>query len=277
MRQGGQLDRVYRLDASGQEVLFILAPMTVATVASLLGSQAGVVAVAVIAAAGNIGLGLRVRKLGRVTALSDPATTTDGDKEQSVLMGRLFLVALTATFITIMMINMVDLALVAWSRERGTPVLAGVLAALWAAGSLLGGVFTASGRWITPDLGRRLLWTALGVVALTAVLPPFLDRPSPVLVGAVLVAGGTTLAPMFGALYSAVAASAPAARRGEAFGWQTTATTVGAGCAAPLAGLLMDQGGPGTAVLIAALAVLAGALLTRLTWSNNSHGTSPSK
>lgn len=145
----------------------------------------------------------------------------------------------------------VDLLLVGWARERGEPALAGILAALWGIGSLVGGLAVGA---VT---GRSRLWlrgvlVVLGLVALVPVLPPVAEPGSPWVVGAVLLIGGTTIAPLLTAANSRVGELAPEHRRAEAFGWYTSAATAGAAVAAPLSGALLDVAGPAAAAAAAA-------------------------
>ncbi|MFD0491278.1 MFS transporter [Saccharopolyspora spinosporotrichia] len=149
----------------------------------------------------------------------------------------------------------VDLVLVGWSRERETPELAGVLAAVWAVGSLVGGLLMGgvTGR---PRLWLRALLAALGLVALVPALPPVAEPASPWLVGLILFAGGTAIAPTLAAVNGRLAEIAPDERRSEAFGWFSTATTAGVAVASPVAGSMLDTAGPAAAAAAAGAAAL---------------------
>jgi MFS family permease len=152
------------------------------------------------------------------------------------------------------------MTIVGWAREAGAPILAGVLGAVWAIGSGAGGL-VAGGLSGTPRLTRRVLLNLGGVLALVPVLPPVFDPASPWLIGLVLLLGGAAIAPAAAAANARVGELAPAERRTEAYGWLSSASTVGFSIALPVSGLLLDHGGPSVAAAGAAVFVVLGVLL----------------
>ena len=249
---GAAREAAYTAESTLQELLFLVGPMLAAGAVALINARAALIGCAAVAVAGAVGFGLALRRAG--LDKPDPPTVTTKRRNPFTLFAVPGLARLIAgALLIVAALSAVDLVMVAWSRDRGTPALAGVLAAVWALGSLSGGLL--SGLVTGPaHLPRRLGAMALSMVALVPTLPPVLHGTSPVLVGAVLLAGGATIAPALAANMNRVGEVAPPDRRGEVFGWVGTATTAGAALSAPLTGWLVD--GFGSAAGVAAGAVL---------------------
>ena len=133
---------------------------------------------------------------------------------------------------------------------------AGPLLGLWGAGSLVGGIVAARGRGMRLEL--LLVALAVGHLALAGV------AGSVVLLAAVLVIAGATIAPTYATVYALVERVAPAGTVTEAFAWLSTAVAVGAAVGSALAGSVADSPGPAAPFLVAgaagAAAVAIGAL-----------------
>lgn len=259
LASGAAREAAYTAESTLQELLFLVGPMLAAGTVALINARAALIGCGVVAVAGAVGFGLALRRAGMdkpeqhtVAAVRrNPFTLFAVPGLARLIVGVLLIVAA---------LNAVDLVMVAWSRDRGTPALAGVLAAVWALGSLSGGLL--SGLVTGPaNLPRRFGAMALSMAALVPTLPPLLHGTSPVLVGAVLLAGGATIAPALAANMNRVGEVAPPQRRGEVFGWVGTATTAGGALAAPVTGWLVDGYGPAVAVAGGAVLGVIAALL----------------
>jgi predicted MFS family arabinose efflux permease len=180
----------------------------------------------------------------------------------SVLRLRGLLPLLATLLLMVAALTTGDMALVAWTRNEGMPAMAGVLGALWAIGSGVGGL-VMGGRPGRPRLALRVAAMSANFVVLTPLLPPVLEHASVWLVGGAALVAGTTIAPAVAATNSRLGAIAPAGRQGEAAGWMSTAMTTGGATAAPVIGLLLDHAGPAAATAFGALAITAGAVLAR--------------
>ena len=259
MANGPALDAAYTAEATLQELLFVLGPVAAAGTVALAGPRAAVGLCAVLALLGSLGFAFAIRRT--------PAAAGSAAAPPDAADGRLFAVpGLAAALVTSMLMvaafTAVGLALVAWARERGTPALAGLLSAMWAIGSFTGGLVTGglAGRR-APRLWLRLGVLSAGMAVLTLTLPPVNDGVPPLLVAAVLLAGGTAIAPAAAANNVQVGLLAPAHRRSEVFGWMATGRTSGSALAAPVAGALMDAAGPAAATAAATVLALAAAAL----------------
>ncbi|MFC7328765.1 MFS transporter [Marinactinospora rubrisoli] len=254
-------DTMYATEATLQELLFIVGPLLAAATVGLAGAPFAVALMAGISLAGSIGFAMALRRAGlhRVPERGD--TGPEVGRRRSLMAQRPLLLIALVSLLLVGGLGAVDLVIVAWARELGTPGLAGGVAAVWAAGSAIGGL-VAGGLIGTPRLTRRAFAAAAGLAVLVPLLPPALSLPSPWLVAPAFFTAGLAIAPTVAAAMTRLGELAPEHRRAEAFGWLTTATTTGVSLSAPLAGWLIDTGGPASGVAGATVMALAAALLT---------------
>ncbi len=257
---GVAVQAAFGVEATLQELLYIVGPVLAAGVIAATNPAAGVLLCAAWALIGSLGLAHALRRAGICgpVARSDPPSP----RTRSLLAAPAFprMLLLFVCLIGGLMAD--DLVMTSWARQRGEPVLAGVFAGIWALGSLAGGLIMASATR-PPRLGRRAAAAALGAIVLVPALPPVSAPGSPLLFGILLLVSGTTIAPIMAAANSRVNDLAPPGRRAEAFGWVSTAITAATSLSAPLAGALLDHGGPAVAAaaagtMMALAAVLAG-------------------
>jgi MFS family permease len=262
MADGPTLRAAYTVEATLQEVLFVLGPAAAAFVVAFAGPRFAMGMVSVLALVGGIGFALMLRRTGLG---GGPRPRPEGAAGGRLLAIPGLAPAIGASMLFVAAYTTVDLAIVAWTRERGTPALAGVLVAVWAGGSLAGGLVSGGLPGLrAPRLWLRTLAVAAGMVALTATLPPLNGLDSALLVGAVLFAGGTATSPTAATSNAIVGGLAPDHRRAEAFGWTATSRTIGGAVAAPAAGFLMDSTGPAAATAAAVALALGSAGLASL-------------
>ncbi len=257
LASGRALEAAYAVEATLQELIYVIAPVFAAFIVTYLGADVGTLAVAVVSILGPALFALALWHAGLQRAPARPASSAGQRRGLLRIPGMLRLPVFGAALIAGLVSG--DLLLVGWSQERGTPQLAGVLAAVWALGSLTGGLL-AGGLPGRPVLWRRGLAAAAGLAALVPALPP-VTAGSPVIVAVLLGLGGMAIAPSLAAANGAVAGIAPPERRNEAFGWFFSATTAGAAVASPLSGAMLDSVGPAGAAGAAALLVAGGAVL----------------
>ncbi|MFC7341841.1 MFS transporter [Saccharopolyspora griseoalba] len=258
LADGEAREAAYAVEATLQELLFVTGPVLAAFVVAAWGPKVAMLGCAGWALLGTTAFAAALWRAGLRGGMGGGEVTGRGPRLWRLpgfvsLLGFCCLIAgaLIAA----------DVLLVGWARERGQPELAGLLAAVWAVGSLAGGL-VAGGLTGKPRLGRRSALVALGMCALVPVLPPVSDPGSPLLVGVILLAGGFAIAPTFAASNSRLAELTPAHRRGEAFGWAGTAMTLGGSASSPLVGAMLDLSGPAAgAAVLAGLAVAAALLV----------------
>jgi hypothetical protein len=250
---------VYTVDATLQEVLFAAGPLLAAATVALAGPTPGTLLVAGFVLVGGIGFAVVLRRAGLDTPVPD-APAAGAVRRRSLLTDPGLAALIVAMGLLVGGLVATDLVIIAWARDRGAPFLAGVLAAVWAAGSLFGGLVAgARASSAAPRLGQWLGAVFVGMAILVPMLPPVARSTSPVLLGVVLFLGGTMIAPAMAAAYHGMALRAPEHRRAEAFGWQSTASRAGAALAAPAVGVCLDGIGPAGGAALAALALAAAA------------------
>ncbi len=256
-------EATFAVESTLTEVLFVIGPMLAAILVSVVNARVAVATCGALALLGSAGFVVVLRRAGLAERAADvPAADQATTSRGSVLRTPGLLPVLGVTLLLVAALASVDMVLVAWARDRGTPGMAGVLAAVWAIGSAVGGVILAA-RIGRQRFALRVAATAGGLALLVPVLPPVNSNPQPWLICAVLVVGGMAIAPTFATGTSRLASVTPADRRGEAFGWLTTASTTGGAAAAPVIGAILDRAGPAPAAALAALLVGVAALLAR--------------
>jgi MFS family permease len=145
----------------------------------------------------------------------------------------------------------VEVGVTAATAGLGSTASAGPLLGLWGAGSLIGGMLAVRlGAGLRGGAGLALVLAALtcGHVLLVPA------AGSVVAMAAVLVLGGTAIAPTYAVVYAMVDDAAPAGTETEAFAWLGTAVAIGAAAGSAVAGAAADHAGPQAAFAIAAAA-----------------------
>ncbi|HVB27664.1 MAG TPA: MFS transporter, partial [Mycobacteriales bacterium] len=242
--EGPRLATMYALEATLQELVFIVGPALVAVLAAALGARITLGATGLLTVVGVAAL--VVSPAVRHRPGSSPAVRGLGAMRSKVLrrlaLSGLFLIGAFA---------MTEVAVVAFVSGRHATAGAGVVLAVWSAGSLLGGLlFGAAGEaYRTRPVAGMLLAVAasLGVLAVA---------PGRFVLAVLLLAGGTTIAPAIARLNARVGEVGAGA---EAFGWMTTGFLCGASAGSGLGGALVDTVGPRAVFLVAAGAVVCAA------------------
>jgi len=240
------------LDSVLIEAVFLSGPLLVAACVLLSGPAAGVLTAG---ALGLLGAVLVARRPGLGTAAERAGRSRGGP---SVVGLPVVQTVFTVSALQVVAFASVETAFTAAARDRGTPALAGVCGAVWAAASAVGGLTYAARRWPGQPT-RRYAALSLGV-ALGEV--PLALTSSPLLLMALLPLAGLAIAPCVSAGSELQSLGVPEERLGEAFAW--TAGTSGAAGAAvgfALAGSLIDAIGVRPTFLVAASVAGAAALI----------------
>jgi MFS family permease len=150
-----------------------------------------------------------------------------------------------------------EVTTVAFTEERGAKTLAGVLLALWAAGSLIAGVLTGAVRWRRTVLARL----RVGACAMAVAMVPLALIDAVWLMGAVLFVAGFAIAPTLIATMSLAEQTVPPSRLTEGMAFVQVGIVAGVAPGAALAGVVIDAHGASPAYLVCvaggAVAVLA--------------------
>ncbi|GAA1601658.1 MULTISPECIES: MFS transporter [Kribbella] len=234
--RGRALQTAFALEAVGDEVVFIVGPVLVTTLATQASPYAALSAAGVLGLAGGIWLAM-------LRASDPPGRGKSNGAEQAPL-----------PWLSIMLLSLIGLGLgatlggaevitVAFTTEKGKAGLAGVVLAIWAFGSLLAGLWYGSVHWRAP-VERRLL---LGTIALAITLAPLPWVNSIPLLGVVLFCCGMTIAPTMVAVTACVEEWVPPERLTEAITWTVTGILLGVAPGNAAAGHAVDIWGPSNA------------------------------
>jgi predicted MFS family arabinose efflux permease len=250
---------IYGLEATAQELIFIAGPAAVALIAGLASARAAVLTTGVVGLAGALSY-----VAAPPFSATERATTPE---RQSVLFGTgVFWYALVGVCLTLGF-NMTDIATVDFVSGRKASAAAGVVLAVWSAGSLLGGVRfgAASSRTTDQVLARIVAVAALGLALCAA-------APGAVGLAVVLFVGGAAVAPALARLYTRLGAVAPPGATTETFGWLAVGFLIGSSAGASIGGVSVDTLGPrptfvlaGAAALLSLAAIAAGSKRARRT------------
>jgi predicted MFS family arabinose efflux permease len=248
---------IYGLEATTQELVWIAGPAMVALIAGLANARAAVVTT------GALGL------VGAVSYVTAPpfaaASRLPPGRRRSVLFGTGVLwytlvgVCLTIGF------NMTDIATVDFVSGRKASASAGVVLAIWSAGSLVGGVgFGAATSRTTDRVLARMVTVAAAGLALCAAAPDTVG------LAVILFVGGAAVAPSLARLYTRIGSVAPGGATTETFGWLAVGFLIGSSAGASLGGVSVDTLGArptfvlaGSAALMALAAIAVGSRRAR--------------
>ncbi len=255
LERPSDVQTAYALESVLDEVVFIVGPILVTVLATGWRSWSGLVAAAGVGLVGTL-------VFASLRTTEPPARRRSADDQPRSPMPW---AAVTATAVVALMLGTTlgaaEVITVAFAEEAGVKSWAGFLLALWAAGSLLGGVITGSIQWRRGP-GDRLRW---GTIALAVAMAPLPWVGSVAVLAGVLFVGGFAIAPTLIATNSLVEQTVPSARLSEGMALVHTGIVAGVAPGATLAGLVIDARGASTAYLIPVVAALLGVLAARLT------------
>ena len=241
----------YALEASLQEIFFVVGPLVVAVVAGVVAPAAALVVAAV---AGAIGTA--------VFALTPPvrAWRPEAEPEERSRAGALG----SAGVRTIVLFGVccgvafggAEIGMPAFADERGSAALGGVPLAFFAAGSLVGGLVVGARTQREP-----LSLMRVSAVALALVLAPLAVAPSVALLAALAFVAGLPIAPAFAAAYGLIDRVARRGTQAEAFAWIGTAVSGGIALGAAGGGAAVDAWGVPAAFVLGCAGAVVGAVV----------------
>lgn len=239
---GEQVTTAYGLEATLQELIYIVGPSLVALAVSLAGPAVALVVVAALLTVGVVTFSLHPR-VRRRSSPPAPDRSVRSWRPPLSLAPLLCALVLTGAF------SFVELSTVRFARSQGAPAAAGVALAVWSAGSLLGGLVLGTRLTVIRDARWRLV-TLMFAVGVLMLLPA--TAPSVWVLAALLFVAGIAIAPTVAALYSQVASEVPGDRGTEAFGWLSAGFQAGTALGALGGGLVVQAAGAHVGLLASA-------------------------
>jgi MFS family permease len=223
-----QLTPLFSLDASAQEIIWVVGPVVTTFVSTQIGTVWGILLAAVLMVGGGIWF-ISSPELGRVRI-------PRSKRRLGVVLTRPpVLLATIVGFLLIGACAAIEAGVVAVFGDSGAQ--AGIILAIFSVGSLAGGLFLGHvpiGPWSTA---RRMFIVFVGT-ALAALVMSF-----PWLAVTLFIAG-IGIAPALAVLFAIVSASVKFSETAEAYGWVGTGQLMGAALGSALAGFLIDGYGP---------------------------------
>lgn len=220
------LTPLFSLDASLQEIIWVLAPVVITLVSTQIGTTEGLLLVAIVLVGGGSWFILSP-EVGRVRI---PRSRNALGK---VVLKPPVLLATVIGFLLIGACSAVEVGVVA-TFEHGS-LAAGLVLAVFSAGSLAGGLAFGHipiGPWA---MARRLLIVTIGLGLTMVMLNVFW-------LGGTLILAGIGIAPALAVLFAITSASVKFSETAEAFGWAGTGQLIGAAAGSAVAGFLVDVG-----------------------------------
>jgi len=220
------LTPLFSLDASLQEIIWVLAPVVITLVSTQIGTTEGLLLVAIVLVGGGAWFILSP-EVGRVRI---PRSRNALGK---VVLKPPVLLATVIGFLLIGACSAVEVGVVA-TFEHGS-LTAGLVLAVFSAGSLAGGLAFGHipiGPW---GMARRLLIVTVGLGLTMVMLNVFW-------LGGTLILAGIGIAPALAVLFAITSASVKFSETAEAFGWAGTGQLIGAAAGSAVAGFLVDVG-----------------------------------
>lgn len=236
--------RAYALDAVVEETVFAISPLIVGVVLAVTEPLVALVATAVLALAGALGLA--------ASPLSQQASHGAGagpDRRAALspLRSPQLRWVLLVMFAVGVGLSPLELAVAARATQVGHPAAAGYLLAALSVGSATGGLLWGRRQHRHSYIHQLLaLLLALAIGTIVAGLTPNLPA-----LAVALAVTGLAVAPLFVAAYLAADRSAPPPMRTEATTWVATASNFGGSAGAAAAGFLIDRTGPTATLLLA--------------------------
>ena len=223
------LDRLFTLDATSQEVVWIAGP---ALVGVLLAGSGAAAAVAGTAAVGGLG-GLWFARM--IAPVWEPHPAPDGPTG----FARQLVAPWLALAMAALGLGLTEVAVPAAAILDGRREAAAWLLALWSVGSLAGGLLAARFPSSTDPAHRVPAYLAL-LAAGSGLTAAVWSTGLGWLAGALFVTG-LGLAPTLAALYGVVSRLVPAARRTQAYAIGTTFALAGIAAGSALGGVLSER------------------------------------
>lgn len=224
-----ELNTAFALEAVLDEVVFIVGPVLATWVTLQVHEFAGIGLAGVAGTLGSLALGAQ-----HATA---PPVVRRAAGPRVPLDGRVLVPVVVASIGIGIIFGAAEVVVVALTDEQGRPGLAGVMLAVWAAGSLGAGLVVGL-LPAPPDVVRRLR-TAL--LALTLSFVPLVFLPRLEWAAVCLFVGGAAISPTLVAAVHLVRESVPEARLTEALSWTTLGLSVGVAPGAALSGWVVDH------------------------------------
>ncbi len=227
--EGDQVRTAFAMESTFDEIDWTLGPLLTATLAAAIDPAAPLIAAAIL----TIIFGLALAALRS----TQPAPhSPDQPRPRGGLMrAGLPIIVVTLAGVGVMF-GAYEVAVPAFAREQGAPNASGLVLAIWAVGSMLGGFWFGTRQW-NAGLPRQAQ-LAIGCLAL-AMIPGLIDYSIAVSVIAAFLAG-VAVAPSLITQFSLAERLVAPERITEGITWAMSGITLGFAAGSAVAGVLID-------------------------------------
>jgi MFS family permease len=243
-----QLTPLFSLDASAQEIIWVLGPVIATLAATQVSTVAGILLAVAFLVVGGTWF-IASPEVGRVRIPRSRRRLGVVLKKPPVLL------ATVVGFLLIAACAAIEAGVVSTFGEGG--VEAGVVLAVFSIGSLVGGL-SFGHRPIGPwALARRMAIVFVGTALASLWMNVWW-------IGALLFVAGVGIAPALAVMFAIVSSSVKFSDTAEAYGWVGTGQLIGAAVGSAVAGFLIDGVGSSGAFFAAAGIALVGFIVPAL-------------
>jgi MFS family permease len=242
---------LYSLDATSQEIIWVLGPLVATLVAASFGNVPMMITVAVIQMLGTIWFLLN-KSVGSIKIPKNKSVLGKALRNPRVAAATVLGLLFVGSFAG------VEVGAVALFGKT----LAGIMFAVFSLGSIFGGLLLAP-RFKGPN--ALTIFLAVTLLGYSAIL---IAPEEPLWVGFSLFVAGLGVAPTLGTLSLMIATGTSGSETVEAYGWTTTGQLVGFSAGSALAGISIDIVSPTASLLVSvvfgAFTLIASLLISRM-------------
>ena len=244
-----ELNTAFSIEAVIDEIVFIVGPVLVTFLTFQVADVSGLVFAGAAATLGSWALALQrgtAPPPGGQRTRSGPTINWPGLwplVAVSVALGVIF--------------GSAEVIIAAFTEEQGRKGAAGIVLAVWAAGSLVAGVAVGA----LPQAADPLRRVRASILVLGVLFAPMVLLSSIPLLAIAMFLGGFMISPTLIALVQLVERTVPPSRLTEALTWTTTGMAVGVAPGAAVVGAVIDGHGASAGFLVPLAAGLVGAIV----------------
>lgn len=235
--RGLHLDRAFAFEAIVEEIAFIIGPSAAIPLILQVNPAAGIVASLLITATASFAFARLPASLTQTHMPPAIETSNSGDRKRSVLSVPGLRVLLPSLLLMGVVFGSAELMLVAFSREQGNEAASSLLVAIFAAGSVIGGLSYGWMHW-KISLTRRLMfavtWFAIALIPMIVVNALWL-------MALTVLITGLSISPSTIATMTLTERITPRSMVTEGFAWLSSAISAGAAIGTLVGGWLIDE------------------------------------
>jgi MFS family permease len=254
MVTASQLTRLFALDASAQEIIWIAGPVVITFVSIQVSTVLGVVIPGILLLGGGLWF-LLSPEVGKVRIPRSRRSFGAVLRKKPIIL---------VTLVSLLLIGAcaaTEADVVSVFGHRGPQ--AGIVLAVWSIGSLVGGLALGSQQLDGWALSRRMVVIAIGIGLATVAVALTFGGAFWTLTAALLVAG-LGIAPALGVMSAIVTSSVRFSETAEAYGWVGTGQLIGAAAGSAVAGFFIDGHGALGGFIVATVLAVCAALVAIL-------------